>query len=353
MKPVWFMSGALVMAMGCSTGTSGSDKPAQSAAPPASGAAAANVPELVPGVGIGPVRIGMTRAELDRLGLPTKPGPMGNDVTVGPYTASMDGDRVGAVFLELSKVPSGARVGGTVFDAHAKIDAVAAKLRDCGAMQVNEGANVISCEGGRAVVIAGGPPGLISLHAVSPQRAARERERASGAPPEGGGAEATWKHPSMNLSFSYPDKLLKPAMKPDGATLTSEILGTIEDRSGQGKDKPSPFTITISVRNGKLLDVMKSSGYVQPSLFFPGGTEASFKEEKGGSERITVAGAPGYRIQSGSHDAQNHFIYAALKAPWTLEIVCAYVGDMAKPKVPQATQERACERVVQTLSIKP
>ena len=31
----------------------------------------------------------------------------------------------------------------------------------------------------------------------------------------------------------------------------------------------------------------------------------------------------------------------------------AYVGDMAKPKVPMATQQKACERVLATLSYKP
>lgn len=353
MKAAGWMSCALVLAMGCSSGGSGPDKPAQSAPPVASSApAAANVPELVPGVGIGPVRVGMTRAELDALGLGTKPGPLGSDVSVGPYVASMDGDRVAAVFVELRAVPTGVRVGGTVFDATAKIEAIAQKLRSCEPLKVNEGANVIPCESGRAVVIAGGPTGIVALQVVSPERAAKK----AGGAVEGGpntSSEATWKHPGMEMTLSYPDKFLKVAHKPDGATLTSEILGTIEDRSGQGKDKPSPFTITISVRVGKLLDVVKSSlGQTTATQMFPKGTEASFKEEKDFSERIKISGANGYRIHMGSHDAHQHVAYAELKPGSTLEVTCSYVGDMAKPKVPMATQMKACDRVLSTLSIK-
>lgn len=357
MKAAGLMSWALVLAMGCSSGTSGPDKTAQSAPPPGSNAPppgsnappSANVPELVPGVSVGPVRIGMTRSDLDGLGLGTKPGPLGTDVSVGPYVASMDGDRVGAVHVDLRALPSGLRVGGKVFDGSAKIEVIAESLRNCGPLQRNEGANVIPCESGRALVIAGGPPGIVSVHAVSPERAAKKE---GGAAPDTT-SEATWKHPGMEMTLTYPDKLLKVAQKPDGATLTSEILGTIEDRSGEGKDKPSPLTITISVRVGKLLDVVKSSlGPQVATQMFPKGNEASFKEEKLSSERMKISGANGYRIHMGSHDAQQHVAYAELKPGSTLEVTCSYVGDMAKPKVPMATQMKACDRVLSTLMIK-
>jgi hypothetical protein len=191
--------------------------------------------------------------------------------------------------------------------------------------------------------------------AAAPTATARATTGATTASASQGAAaasEAKWSHPTMTMSFTYPQPLLKVRHKPDGAVLESEILGNMEDRSGEGKDKPTALTITISVRTGKLLDVMKSNPAIQLPTIFPAGTEASFKEEKGFAERLTVAGNAGYRIRIGSHDAQQELIFAPLPPRSTLEVICKYLGDMAKPKVPMATQKKACDRVVSTLSIK-
>ena len=67
---------------------------------------------------------------------------------------------------------------------------------------------------------------------------------------------------------------------------------------------------------------------------------------------LTVAGNAGYLIRSGSHDEQQQLVYAPLPPSSTLEVLCNYVGDMAKPKVPMAVQQSACDRVLSTLSIK-
>jgi hypothetical protein len=140
----------------------------------------------------------------------------------------------------------------------------------------------------------------------------------------------------MALSFSYNDKLLKVSHKPDGATLQSEVLGTIEDRSGEGKDKPQPLTITISVRVGKLAEVRKSER-------LDGEPTASG----------TIAGRPAFRDSRGSHDAQQELFFAELPDNRTLEILCDYLGDMGKPKVSFGEQVQACQRVVKTLSYGP
>ncbi|MFT3766537.1 MAG: hypothetical protein QM820_13640 [Minicystis sp.] len=337
----------------CTPSSSGPDQQAHSAAATVSIApvAAAAAVDLVPGTSIGPVRVGMTRAEIDALGLPTKPGPLTASVTVGPYLARFDGDRVASVIVELRDLPAGVRVGGATFDGTAKIEAIAAKLQGCGAVQHNEGASVITCDGGRTLVIAGGPPGLPSIEVLAAEHAAK-------VPPQNAvvaanpSSEATWKHPGMAMTFSYPDKLLKVSPKPDGATLVSEVLGKIEDRSDQGKDRPSPLKITISVRAGALLDVIKSSGIMQVNTLFPGGTEASFKEEKDFSERITVAGSKGYSALMGSHDVWQEVVYAQVAPRWTLEVTCDYVGDTFKPKVSLAVQSQACHRVLSTLALK-
>jgi hypothetical protein len=173
----------------------------------------------------------------------------------------------------------------------------------------------------------------------------------SPSPAGGPASEVTWKHPRMAMRFSYPNQLLTVRHKPDGAVLTSEILGTIEDRSGRKPDAPAAFEIVISVRQGELLGVMKANPAVQMDSLFPDGTEASFREQKGYADRIATAGATGYRIRMGSHEVHIELVYAPLAAGSVLEVTCNYVGDMARPKVTVSEQERACKRVLATLAL--
>ncbi len=163
-----------------------------------------------------------------------------------------------------------------------------------------------------------------------------------------GDPEARWKHPGMAMTFRYPDQLLTVQHKPDGAYLKSEILGVVEDRSDRGEDRPSPFTIMISVRVGKLLDVVKSDGLAN---MFPGGTEESFAAEKDVSERVTVAGKAGYSFIMGSPGEFERVVFAGFGDTWTLAIRCDFVGEAAKPRVPVAEQIDACEKVVSTLAL--
>jgi hypothetical protein len=169
--------GFMVLVSGCSSGgsTATDHAPgAASGAPIATGGSAASVPDFVPGVAIGPVRIGMTRAELDGLKLPTKPGPITGEIVYGPYHVQFEQDRATFIHAELRELPSGVRVGGTVFDPGTKsIESIAAKLPACGKMQINEGANVIECAAGLGAVVAGGPPGIVSLQVRSAGYAAK------------------------------------------------------------------------------------------------------------------------------------------------------------------------------------
>lgn len=303
-----------------------------SAAPAASGAA-----ELVSGVSIGPLRVGMTRGELEALKLPMKAGVASNELLVGSYSVRMEGDRAASVRLRLLDFPAGARVGGTVFVATtATIESIAKVLPGCGPVQVNEGGNVIVCDSGKTVLTAGGPPGIVELRVNDAARAATyaSTNQDRGAPAQT--SFATWTHPGMAMTFSYPDKLLTVSKKPDGATLKSEILGKIEDRSGQGKDKPQPLTITVSVRVGKLADVLKAE-----------------RIESKDCQETTLNGVKGCSFRRGSHDAQQDMIYAALPNGKTLEVICDYLGEMGKPKVSMAEQTAACDKVVHTLSYKP
>src|SRR5262245_31480884 len=87
---------ALMIGTGCATGASGPERPAASATAAATSSASASsavgpIVDFVPGASIGPVKVGMTRAEVEALGLPVKPGPLKSDITVGPYVVGLDG----------------------------------------------------------------------------------------------------------------------------------------------------------------------------------------------------------------------------------------------------------------------
>jgi hypothetical protein len=140
----------------------------------------------------------------------------------------------------------------------------------------------------------------------------------------------------MALSFSYNDRILKASPKPDGATLQSEILGVIEDRSDQGKDRPQPLTITISVRVGSLEQVRKSEHLDGPP-----------------TKEGTLAGRPAYFDGRGSHEAQQDLFFTELPGNRTLQILCDYLGDMGRPKIPFPEQKQACRQVIDSLAYAP
>ncbi|MEZ4450965.1 MAG: hypothetical protein R3B09_15900 [Nannocystaceae bacterium] len=152
----------------------------------------------------------------------------------------------------------------------------------------------------------------------------------------------------MNMTFRYPDQFLTVRHNPGGALLQSEVLGVEEDRSDRGEDRPTPFTISISITHNKLIDAAKVDGLGD---MFPDGTEASFAEEKDVAERVTVAGKPGYGLLMGSHGEFERVVYATLDPIWTLAIRCDFVGEAARPKVSVSDQMTACERVISTLAI--
>jgi hypothetical protein len=211
----------------------------------------------------------------------------------------------------------------------------------------------LSCVTSLSLACTAAPPVPDRAAHAADSAAATSRVSAPDAPAKdearaGETSEVTWKHPGMAMTFRYPDQLLTVQHKPDGAYLKSEILGVVEDRSDRGEDRPSPFTIMISVRVGKLLDVVKSDGLAN---MFPGGTEESFAAEKDVSERVTVAGKAGYSLIMASHGEFEQVVFAGLGDAWTLVIRCDFVGEAAKPRVPVAEQIDACDKVVSTLAL--
>lgn len=106
---------------------------AASATPAASQAPAIEAIVIVPGVSAGPVRIGMTRPDVEKLGLGAiADGPNGT-FHVGPYTFAFDFERhtVDWVELAMHDAPSGIRVRDVAIGADDEADAVSKRLRDC------------------------------------------------------------------------------------------------------------------------------------------------------------------------------------------------------------------------------
>jgi hypothetical protein len=165
----------LVALLGCSktveasgTGAAGITV-AKGDATMADAAAPAGVPQVDVGRGIGPVRLGMTRAEIDALGLPVK-----DDVWalhVGPYRARLEQGRVVLVEVALADLPGGLWVAGEVVAPTEKdIARIAAHLPGCGRMEMREGGNLITCSGGSTHVKAGGPVGIVAIDVVAAPR---------------------------------------------------------------------------------------------------------------------------------------------------------------------------------------
>jgi hypothetical protein len=331
---------ALPLALGCGNGA---DQPARTAtaAPPATASAAAlpaGAVDLVSGVSLGPVKVGMQRAEVDALGLPTKKGPMPGDLVVGPYLVLFEGETVRGVHVTLKDLPGGVRIGGKVFVAEGgtTIKSMAPALTGCGLERVNLGANVILCDDGKTELIAGGPPGIVALQINDAKRAAQavERDKQS----YGTAGDKAWKHASLPLSLHYDDKLLKLTERPDGVVMQSEVLGKIEDRtdSPTRNDKPQPLTITVTVKNGKLEGALKPEHIAE-------------KDCESGS----MAGHVACRFSRGSHDIQQELTFAEVGAGKTVVVLCDYLGGMGKPKVSFEDQRKACQQVVSSLQYKP
>lgn len=129
------------------------------------------LPLVDPEVGIGAVRLGMTRAELEKLGFPMKDGPIPE---VGPYRVGFDADRVAMIEITLSAMPQGVRIGAdAVVSSEKDISRIARQLRSCSKIDVKVGGSEIACADGTAHVKAVGPDGVVIIDVMTKARAAQ------------------------------------------------------------------------------------------------------------------------------------------------------------------------------------
>jgi hypothetical protein len=123
--------------------------------PPSAPPAAPATVEIVPGVAVGPIRIGMRRDEVERLRV-LRPHPRWSGRTVPFHVAYDDGDRVALVEISLLRAPADVRVGeavlprGTTFLEARKILG-----GDCTQPEIGFGGGTFSCRDNRVDVMGG------------------------------------------------------------------------------------------------------------------------------------------------------------------------------------------------------
>ncbi|MEZ4401341.1 MAG: hypothetical protein R3B06_15050 [Kofleriaceae bacterium] len=136
--------------------------PATVVAPPVAGSVV-----VVPGQAVGPIRLGMTEADVIAAGVPLAPPPWSpsSDTTRvgGAYLVQLDaGGRVTMARVEL-KDSGGVTVAGTSIPADADWDRAAAAFAGCGETVFTEGSTYIPCTGGTTVVMRGGLQPFVSV----------------------------------------------------------------------------------------------------------------------------------------------------------------------------------------------
>ncbi len=126
-----------------------------------------NTYELVPGTSVGPVRIGMSKAEIEALGI-LEVHPQYSGMTL-PITAYYD-DAGKAKTVEVSLL-NGNRdvvIGDVTIPRSASVDDIRKLLGDCEEPQVNKGGTIHSCrEGGVLITIGSASPSEIWLRVTN------------------------------------------------------------------------------------------------------------------------------------------------------------------------------------------
>lgn len=123
--------------------------------------------EIVPGERVGEVRIGMTREEVEALGMETH--PRFSAMTV-PVTAYYDEEgRVRSAEVSLSHVAHDVQVGDVTIPRTADVDAARALFGDCEEPDIADGATTHRCRGGAVkIMIGSGDPIEIWLRTERP-----------------------------------------------------------------------------------------------------------------------------------------------------------------------------------------
>ncbi len=104
--------------------------------------------EMTPGKSLGPIAIGMSRADLERSGLALQPGPIMTWFEIGPYTVRMENDQVATIGLDGAHGLCVRVAGQDVSLEESLEDLTQAIPGQCGPAQFNIGATVVDCAAG-------------------------------------------------------------------------------------------------------------------------------------------------------------------------------------------------------------
>jgi hypothetical protein len=127
-------------------------------------------PLVAPGKGIGPIRMGMTEAEVEATKLPVEKTQSGM-WHVGPYRVLFEDGQVISVDAKLREL-GGAVLGGTTLGPEEQsLDRFAANLTGCGKVETR--GHQVVCGDGTATIIVGSPQGGVEVEVISQDYAKR------------------------------------------------------------------------------------------------------------------------------------------------------------------------------------
>lgn len=122
--------------------------------------------EIVPGKQMGPLRLGMSRADVDALGI-LKTHPQYSGMTL-PYTVYYEDDVLVSAELSLMHATETVKVGELSFDKTTSMQAAIKLLGDCQASEAQRGGTTTSCRsGGLKVAVGSGNPSEVWLRLYS------------------------------------------------------------------------------------------------------------------------------------------------------------------------------------------
>lgn len=169
------MVSVLGASLGCANESSRPHRRPAAPVPPDAATPRTNTPpiDVLAGVGIGPIRLGATRASLALLGLAPRPSNDPQIVNYGPYTVHIgEGDAVDWVEIALSSrvVPGGLAAYGRALPADpTTLKPVLALIGSCDPAQNTDGGERALCDHGGLTVIRRSAGDAISVHVSRPE----------------------------------------------------------------------------------------------------------------------------------------------------------------------------------------
>lgn len=102
---------------------------------------------IMPGHGVGALKLGMTEAQVRAAGLPIKPGRFETERRVDQFDVRFKDGVVVAISLELGKQPQALHIGRTGVQS-TSAQALAKATAGCGPLERRTGGNIIQCASG-------------------------------------------------------------------------------------------------------------------------------------------------------------------------------------------------------------